>query len=246
MSKRLAGVFVFLLAALVPLAAHAAANSTIFIVVDPAAGRAYIPEGTVLPHGLQVRAQPFVMAKALRHVRPVAAVRKLQGPPLVFQYAPEEHFAQARKQYEQQHGRQGRLQTNDVGCVDIYVSGSNSGPRWTYYDGFTLTFCGETNKTVGYSYLWQFTATGDWTDDDEYIDPWVAINDDNHNYYCFYEQYGYGSPSCSTSNTTQWTNTGCTDWVHGYAQLYAIEYQDNYVPWYVGFSFQADMCTTFY
>ena len=229
----------------IPLAAHAASNSTIFVLVDPAAARAYIPEGTVLPHGFQVRAEPFVIANGLRHARPAAGPKRLHSAPLVFQYAPAERFENARKQYEQRAGTR-RVQSNDVGCVDIYVSGSNSGPQWTYYDGFTLTFCGEVNKTVGYSYLWQFTATGDYTDDDEYADPWVAIDDDNHNYYCFYEQYGYGVPSCSTSNTTVWTNTGCTDWVHGYAQLYAIEWQQGYVPYYVGFSFQIDMCTTFY
>jgi hypothetical protein len=234
----------------ISLAANAAyaANGPIFILVDPVAGRAYVPQGTVLPQGLQVRAQPFIAYKALRHVRPsFTGKQQVQTPPLVFEYAPAERFEAARKQYEERHGAsQGRVQANSVGCVDTYVSGSNSGPRWTYYDGLNLHFCGEQDKTVGNSYAWEFTATGDWTDDDEYIDPYVAINDDNNNYYCFYEQYGYGSPSCTASNTTQWTNVGCTNYVHAYALLYAIEYQDYYVPYYVGFSFQIDSCTTFY
>src|SRR5947207_15830665 len=85
-----------------------AANRVIYVVVDPAAHRAYIPEGTALPEGLQIRAsviksnEPTAMPEVDRSFRlefaktmkakrsePVAA-------PLIFEYAPLARFETAR------------------------------------------------------------------------------------------------------------------------------------------------------
>ena len=251
----LVSLFVFGL----PLAAQA--NNVLFVVVDAKANRAYVPEGSVLPHGLQIRAEradaPSIMDRPdwrrglALPLRPALAQKRITAPAMVFEYAPAERFAEARRQYEAQHGpSSSRIKaTDDRYCLDVYVTQQNTGIYGTYTNGLTATFCGPYNTVVGNAYLWEYIVTGDYSDDDIYINPYVGISDDNNHYNCYDEYYYSGDlGQCTASNTTVWTNTGCTDNVYLYGQLYVIEYmpQDPYHDSYVGFNLQVTFCTTFY
>ena len=79
-------------------------------------------------------------------------------------------------------------------------------------------------------------------------DPAVGIYDLNNNFNC-YDAYQYSGDlgQCTASNTTVWTNTGCTNHVHGWGLLYVIEYtNDPYHDNYYGFNFEVDWGTAFY
>src|SRR5438270_12500454 len=78
------------------------------IVVDLNAHRAYVPYGTVLPSGIQVRVARRVPKRFSKFVTDAAMdtslapnggehVFLLSQPPLVFEYASESRFAESRK-----------------------------------------------------------------------------------------------------------------------------------------------------
>ena len=248
-------------ASLAVVASAQAGNRVLYVVVDPAAHRAYVPEGTVLPEGLRIRASavesrestamPEIdrsfrngLAKSLNAKRSPSAVA-----PLIFEYASAERFEAARRQYEATHHTSGGLghpAPNYDYCYDVYVTQQNTGIYDTYTNSLTSTFCANYNTVVGYSYPWSFTVTGDWTDKDNRIDPGVGIYDDNNNFNC-YHAYNYDYLSCNATATTVWTNTGCTNHVHAWGLLYKIEYtNDPYHDNYLGFELDIDNCTTFY
>jgi len=116
----------------------------------------------------------------------------------------------------------------------------------TEADWVTLK-CGNYNTVVGYPYPWSFTVTGDYTFKDNSIDPGVGIYDLNNNFNCYHE-YQYDNLQCTATNTTVFTNTGCTNHVHAWGLLYVIEYtneqygHDNYLAFWI----DIDNCTTFY
>lgn len=255
-------LLVCLVVAGLPLAAQAATNAVLFVLVDPQTNRAYIPEGTVLPAGFQVRAERATVERPLfidkrdwrgarvpRLAKP--SPKRLTGPAMVFEYAPAERFEQARRQYEAKYGvGSSRIKANDDQyCQSFYVTQQNTGIYGTYTNGLTGTFCGWTNTIVGNSYLWEFTAIGDYSDDDIYVNPAVGIYDDNNNYNCYDEYYYSGDTgSCTASATTQKTGTFCTNNVHVWGLLYIIEWmpQDPYHDNYLGFNLQLSFCTGFY
>jgi hypothetical protein len=261
MSKRLVVALFAVFALAVQM--HAA-DRVIYVLVDPAAHRAYIPEGTVLPEGLQIRTRALTssgdtvlpeidrsfrlnFAKALNAKRSETAA----APPLVFEYAPASRFEKARQRYEVKHrtaGGLGHPVANSDYCYDVYASQENTGLYGTYTDGITSTFCGNYNTVVGYAYPWSFTVTGDYSDKDNRIDPAVGIYDLNNNFNC-YDAYAYGGDlgQCNATATTVWTNTACTNHVHAWGLLYYIEYtNDPYHDNYLGFELDIDNCTTFY
>jgi hypothetical protein len=244
-------------------ASAARANHVVYVLVDAAANRAYIPEGTVLPPGLQIRARsvgavdpaalPEIDRSFRRSFAKAMGVKhgELPAAPLVFEYAPAARFAAMQKQYETKHpSASGGLHAAPLSdyCWDVYASQENTGIYGTYTDGITLTFCANYNTVVGYAYPWSFTVTGDFSDKDSRIDPAVGIYDLNNNFNC-YDAYQYSGDlgQCTASNTTVWTNSGCTNHVHGWGLLYVIEYtNDPYHDNYLGFELDIDICTTFY
>jgi len=242
--------------------AASAANRVIYVLVDPVANRAYVPEGTVLPNGMQVRAQAVKspdavafpeMDDSLRHsfAKMTNAKRAaLRTPPLVIEYAPAERFEAAKQRYQEKHPQAaaGRLTENYDYCFDVYASQENTGIYGTYTDGITLTFCANYNTVVGNAYPWHFTVTGDYSYKDNYINPAVGIYDQNNNFNCYDEyQYNFDLGQCTAENTTVWTNSGCPNYVHGWGLLYVIEYtNDPYHDEYVGFNLDIGLCCTFY
>jgi hypothetical protein len=248
-------LFVCLLAAGFPIVAHA--HDAILVIADPANNRAYIPEGTILPPGLEVRAQRTGIRRLVngKVERPIdlsaQGFKRLTTPPLVFEYAPAERFDEVRKRYEAQQvaRRSPRVKaTSHDGdaCQHFYVSGSNTGVYGTYTNGFTSSYCpppGGGQRVVGQSYLWQFVAIGDYSDDDQYISPYVAIGDNNGNFSCFNDTVF----SCTASATTPWSGYFCQNTVYTSAVLYVIEYApQNQYDYYVGWNFQINHCTGFY
>lgn len=255
MFRRHGLLFVSLLVAGLPLAAQAADN-VIFVLFDAKQHRAYIPEGTVLPQGLQLRAERIGAERAaprgprtmLRMITPTPKTR-IAAPPLVFEYAPAARFEQARKQYEARNpSRPSRIKAHeDRACTDVYVTASNTGIYGTYSDGLTGRFCAPTTTVTGNSYLWEFFVIGDYSDDDFRINPYVSIGDIDGNFTC-YDEYLYSGDtgSCGASAVTQKTGYFCQDTVTAFGQLYVIEYtNDPYHDNYLGFNLEIDFCTDF-
>lgn len=268
MTGRRTWMFVCLLIAALPLAAHEKRN-VILILIDTEANRAYIPEGTVLPPGLNgIRAEKTVLdVDTVSRLRPGRAnkgedarearvalasdarARLKAGPPLVLQYAPEERFTEIRQRYLAQAAKRSPVASDSHrSCYDLYASDYRSGLQWTYYNDFTSTFClPSSGITSGNAYLWEFTATGGYTDDDQWISPYAYVDDQNGNFECFQEATGYTSPlSCTASETTVLLQQGCLNDVDTGATLYVIEYGPGYTEYYVGWSFLIDYCTYFY
>jgi len=242
----------------------AVAGDVLLVIIDREHQRAYVPEGSVIPPGMAIRAEALppmrgidVSARrgtAREHVNFLDRILKRpSGPPLIFEYAPAERFTQMRQRYEAQRElrkRQGRtIVANDtLTCYPTYATDSQTGYFGTYYHGFTSTFCVQTGGCgVGNNCEWGFGAEGDSTDDDEWVYPYAAVYDQNNHFNCNHTAYGYESPvACSVTNTTQLLQVGCLNTVHTVAQLYTIEYLQNYEPWYLGFTFDVSYCTYFY
>jgi|GEM_PF-3205070 len=237
-----------------------AGDRVLYVLVDAQHQRAYVPEGTVLPPGLKIRAEPLhfqtpsLMDGPLFHApHRGAAAKHLTSAPLVFEYAPSERFEVARQHYLAKHpastsgSHRAEPATDD--CFDVYVSDSQVGAYDTYYDGLTSRVCVPSGTLyVGYSYTWTFTVTGDYSDDDFRIDPYVGISDNDNNFNCFHAiTWGESGPTCSASATTQVTNTYCVNTVYTFGLLYKIEYtNDPYHDNYYGFVLEVDWCTAFY
>lgn len=263
MSSRLAALSLLVASFALPLFAK---NDVLLVIVDRQHQRAYIPEGSVVPPGMTIRvsALPPVradeMEAATRHAGARGRVdfldrllRRPSGTPLVFEYAPAERFTQVRQRYEAQrrqraeHGR--TLIANDtLTCYPTYLTDSPSGYYGTYYHGFTSTFCQQTNGCgVGNYCEWGFGSEADSTDDDSYVYPYAAVYDQNNHFNCSHVAYGYESPiGCAVTNTTQLLQIGVLNVVHTVAQVYTIEYLQNYEPYYVGSWFDIDYGTYFY
>lgn len=248
MLRRSLLVVVCFLVASMPLAAYG--ERVLYVLVDTEHHRALIPEGSVLPAGLQIRMEraPANFAGPLLH-DPHRAMgskhQRITSPPLVFEYAPIERFEAARVHYAATHHR---ADTADS-CFSVYVSDSQVGVYDTYYDGLTSTACGPSGSWIpGNSYLWSFTVTGDYSDADPRIGPYVGISDNDSNFYCYHPLiFNESYPSCSASATTLLTNTYCVNTVYTYGLLYKIEYtNDPYHDNYYGFNFEVDWCTAFY
>lgn len=267
MSGRRIALFVCLMLLALPLLAHE--KKVILVLVDHENNRAYIPEGTVLPAHvtMNVRAERRVLdasevaqlradrdggrgvARAPRLEKAAMARLKTKAP-LVLQYLPEARFADARRNYEAQQAKLPRSPVqadSHMQCFDTYVSNYASGLQWTYYNGFTSTFCQSAHGiSVGYSNPWEFRATGDYSDVDSTISPFVYVDDQNNNFQCMDYFAWPGDGSCSTANNTVLLQQGCLNDVDTGSQQYVIEYGNNYEPYYVGWGFLVDYCTYFY
>jgi hypothetical protein len=241
------------------------AKDVLLVIVDRQNQRAYIPEGSVIPQGMTIRAGalPPQTAAEIETTRRAGArnradfldliLKRPSGTPLVFEYAPAERFTQVRQRYEAQHPQRpanGRtLVANYLSCSPaVYLTDSPRGYYGTYYHGFTSYFCSQTTPCNVNDYCeWGFIAEADSTDDDSYVYPYAAVYDQNNNYPCTHVAYGYESPlSCSASNTTQFRQVGFLNEVHTVAQVYTIEYLENYEPYYLGSWFDVGYGTFFY
>jgi hypothetical protein len=155
---------------------------------------------------------------------------------------------EVRKGYEAQIAKRRspvQAESSHQNCYDIYVQDDNSGMQGWYYNGFTSTFCSQSSGTqVGYPSTWEFRATGDYSDDDDHLVPYVYIADQLGNYNCYDEWPGDGS--CSDSAYTTLLQQGCLNVVDTGSEQYVIEYGQWYEPYYVGFTFFVDWCTFFY
>lgn len=242
------------------------ANDVLLVIVDREHHRALVPEGSVIPAGMTIRVEAMpargrTLEPSERHATQREhfsfmdkILKRPAGPPLVFEYAPVERFAQVRRQYEAQQarrqgtGRRTLVANANLTCYPIYATDSQTGYFGTYYNGFTSTFCSQTSGCgVGNNCEWGFGASGAYTDDDQWIYPYAAVYDQNNNFNCNHTAYGYESPvECSTTATTQLLQVGCLNTVHTVASLYVIEYLQNYDPYYLGFTFDVSYCTYFY
>ena len=254
-----------LLFAALPLLAHEQ-RTMIPVLVDAEANRAYIPEGTVLPVQMNFRFEKFRLNETeiaqLRadrdggkgNVRTVrgdrAATARLKAkPPLILQFAPAERFVQMRRNYEAQAAKRRPVVRTDSGhlqCFDFYVEDSAQGQYHEYSTGFTSVFCKQPTTYPGYVNYWEFHAIGGYSDDDQYIDPYAFVDDDNNNFGCF-DLYSWpGDGACTATNSTLLLQQGCLNDVDTGSLQYIIEYLPGYVENYLGFNFLVDYCTYFY
>lgn len=240
------------------------ARDVLLVIVDRQNLRAYIPEGSVIPPGMTIRVAtlPPRTAAEMEDTRRVGArnhvnfldqiLKRPSGTPLVFEYAPAERFVQVRQRYEaeskQQAANSRTLITNSLTCYPTYLTDSPTGYYGTYYHGFTSTFCQQSNGCgVGNYCEWGFGAEGNSTDDDSYVYPYASVYDQNNHFNCTHVAYGYESPmGCSVTNTTQLLQVGVLNVVHTVAQVYTIEYLENYEPYYLGSWFDVSYGTYFY
>src|SRR5436309_2339487 len=97
-------------------------------------------------------------------------------------------------------------------------------------------------------YNWSFIVTGDYSDSDGRISPYVGISSADNNYNCYHPIiYNESGPTCTASAYTQFTGNCCVNTVYTYALLYKIEYtNDPYHDNYYGFNFEVDWGTAFY
>ncbi|HEV7919512.1 MAG TPA: hypothetical protein VGR02_01850 [Thermoanaerobaculia bacterium] len=256
-----------LLAAALPLAA--ATHEPLLVLIDLPNHRALVPEGSVVPPGMTFRAEPLqgrdrTLDPSERRSGPrlegsllTHNLRRLLTPPLTIEYAPAERFVQARQNYDMRvkkaaerrdgHGLISVAHTAD-NCFPTYIQDSKTGVYGTYYNGLTSTFCQQSSGIANYAYLdWSFTASGDYSDDDEYIDPYALVWDDNNHFRCVQYAVGYTSPvECTASNHTQLLQVGCLNTVSTSAVLYTIEYLSGYQPNYLAYVISTDYCTYFY
>ena len=268
MPRSLVSLFLCLVVTLAAVAAHAE-DHVLFVLVDVKQHRAYVPEGSVLPPGLAIRAEktatrlgagPFGELGRRTPGRlgspATPALKRPAGPPFVFEYAPVERFEHARAQFEAKKrssptsdgGRLGGVKASeDRICNYIYVTDVNTGVYGSYTNGFTALFCRPSSTTPGNAYLWEFSAIGDYSDDDQFINPYAWIHDLNNHFNCYKEVYWSGDDaSCTASATTTLLQSGCLNTVYTVGVLYIIEWLPGYEANYLGYSFYIDFCTFFY
>jgi hypothetical protein len=243
MTGRRIWLFVCLLAIALPLFAHE--PEVMLVRVDLEKNRAYVPEGTVLPPGLEVRAAAISLPQRtapieLRHGGERSFLVKAHADllsrrsPLVFEYAPAETFAGTRERYEQFKAHQAAssgpsAQSHYGGCGTTYYDVQNTGYyNDTYYSWFATKQC---IAYQGYYAAWYTYGTTAAAEDDGYV--WVY--DDTNAFTCDDNYPGYRERSCETENYRSY-NASSTNKVHHGGQSYHIEYLQNYEPWYVGFS----------
>lgn len=260
-TRRIVLVLLLCLAAF-PLVSHAATREPLLGIVDLANHRVLLPEGSVLPFNMEFRAERLRgphrgIADRQKGVQ-IESLRTSLTLPLKVEYAPAERFVQVRQRYDQQEAKKAEARRNGRHlmpatntadhCFPTYFEDSETGYYGTYYNGFTSTFCQQSSGIQNYAFLdWSFTASGAYTDDDEWVYPYAYVWDNNNNFRCQYNAYGYVSPvECTASNHTQLLQVGCLNSVTTAAQLYTIEYLNNYEPYYLGYSFSLTYCTYFY
>jgi hypothetical protein len=212
------------------------------ILADITAHRAYIPFGTVLPPGLEVRVKVSRTSGALNsRRRSVVEKQVADEQPLVFEYAPESRFEEARKHNPRNlvtRSQQLRPKTlDDRICYPISLETTAEGVAGTYYAWFDFNQC--TNNP--------FPQNGILTDDyTAYTYPedetQAQINDDRGHYACWDTSNGYSSTSCNVSYTGHFTNPITCNHVIATGYARHIEWLDNYVPNYLGFFFDVRAC----
>lgn len=253
-------LFVCLLIAALPLAAHE--RKVTLVMIDVEANRAYIPEGTVLPPGLSLRTEKTVLdretfevlrANASREGRAMQRATKTRleaKPPLIFEYAPADRFDAIRKNYEAYVAkRRSRVQTNSHQfCWDTYSEATQQGVYGQYAAAFVSTYCWPSSSTVvGQAYEHEFRAEGEYSDKDWTISPRVWVDDLNGNFNCYDEwDYPGDTGQCSASATTVLGNTSCLNEIDVGSLQYVIEYLDGYIENYLGFNFLHQYCVQFY
>jgi hypothetical protein len=240
-------VFAFAL----PLIAHE--PPVTLVIVDAQNNRAYIPEGTVLPEGMVVRATqtrmplhstPVELRRGERSFAVKAAADLLsKRPPLVFEYAPAEKFIQTRERYEELKAAQAaagpEAQSHYGGCATTYYDVQNTG-YWgdTYYSWFATKRC---IVYQGYYAGWYTYGTSAGSTDEGHV--WAY--DDTNGFTCDDNYPGYRERSCETENYRSW-NPNSTNKIHHGGQTYVIEWLQNYEPWYVGFSLNVEYTVPHY
>ena len=255
MIRRRIALCACLLFAVVPMLAS---ENLILVRIDAKAKRAYIPEGTILPGRLLLRAakvrlapvehpagDPDVLPNGPSLLRQSNAVRRLPmkrlaaEDTLVFEYAPSATFDGMRAHYAARAPKnKSRLQTDhDRSCSTIYMQDESEGLYGTYYAGFESTACSPAHGPfIPYNYyLYDFTATGYWADEG-----FVYVNDLNDNYDCQDSYPDSGTLTCTGSEVAQYWGSNTVETGGSFSY---IEYQANYEPWYVGFYFESTWYT---
>jgi hypothetical protein len=238
MSGRRIWLFVCLLAAAVPMLA---ADNLILVRVDTKANRAYIPEGTVLPQGLAIRAKkepigPVTLDRGgMRAPREIAPKRLEPKNTLIFEYAPAETFAAMRERYVAKQAREKnpRLTPHNQSCGTVYVDDEAEGYYGTQYGSFSSTICmpAQGPFVTGTYYPVDYTAQAEsWADEG-----WVAVWDANNRFTCQDNYAVYGLSCTAGSNVRFWSYSNTITTAGSFS---VIEYLQNYEPWYTGFSFE--------
>ena len=223
------------------------------IVVDLNAHRAYVPYGTVLPPGMQVRVARAVRrqhaklfdaeaieSSSLPKITEGKSILRAQAP-LVFEYAPESRFEESRKHARGANattGGGGRLRIVPLSryCSVTTVSVESDGQYGPEYALFDSTFCFTTGIQPGQSDTQDFTAYTYAQDE-----TWAHVTDDLGNYQCFNAPNGYSVAQCTASHTSV-LQTHCVNSVYseGFARHY--EWQDNWIFSPVDFFFSVSYC----
>lgn len=251
--------FRYLLAAapFIALAASAQPHATgrLEILVDLKANRAYIPLGTILPPGLEVRAGvrrsssitadlPLTAEKSLDEQSQRESVAGGVPQPstsiLVFEYAPEARFEASRKyrrELETTRSLQLRPAPLTRDCYPITTTVEAEGIAGTYYEIFDSTGCSEI--VSGY------TIADDWTLYTYPQDETAAyIFDDRGHFSCSDTPYGYQSASCTTAYTGTIHFSPPFNRLHMIGFARHVEWMDDYVPNYVDFFFDMTFLET--
>jgi hypothetical protein len=231
----------------VPLFAHE--RKVFHVIVDPAANRAYIPEGTVLPAGMQLRASVKVMpVDGFALQRPRAGERVFEAKkqsamtrqlrPLVFEYAPAERFNEVRARVEQRRRESGRdagADSHNGGCATYHFYIDGTGMHGTYTTEFIALDCDPGVRTVGQYGWWTYGAMAA-AEDDGY----VFVFDDNGNYVCDDSGGGYRTRSCEAESYQQWAGAPVNN-IHFGWHTALIEWLEGYQPNYVWFNLEASV-----
>lgn len=257
MIRRRMALFVCLLFAALPTFAS---ENLILVRIDMKAKRAYIPEGTILPGRVLLRAakvrlprgeRPADDRDALSDGRSVLlrsnAVRRLPmkrltaEDTLVFEYAPSATFDAMRAHYAARAPKKNSpvQATHERSCTTIYMQDESEGLYGTYYAGFEATGCSPAHGPfIPYNYyLYDFTATGYWADEG-----FVYVDDLNDNYDCQDDYPDSGTLTCTGSELAQYWGSNTVELGGSFSY---IEYQANYEPWYVGFYFESTWYTAY-
>ena len=213
------------------------------ILADLTAHRAYIPFGTVLPPGLEVRVKASRASGAFINWkrRSVVEKRLSEEEPLIFEYAPESRFEEARKHKPRNLVAQSQRLIPKVLdariCYPVSLETTAEGVAGTYYAWFDFNQC--TNDP--------FPQNGILTDDytaytypQDETEAWVY--DDRGHYSCSGTSDGYNSASCTVSYTGHFAYPITCNHVVAGGHARHIEWLDNYVPNFVDFFFEVRAC----
>lgn len=228
------------------------------ILVDPIAHRAYVPIGTVIPAGLQLRVWTHsgperAQGSWNREKRPwnpeklgtPQTSHAMQPPLLVFEYAPESRFEEARSHHpslaaaRSAHFKPAPLYDWGPYYYDITIGVQGvDGLYYMYFQaGISGTLSNTGPNTESYS-------AHTYPEDD--ASAGVASIFSNH-FSCYDSNNGdYGEAYCETSYTTTPANTDVcgVDLVAVYGTATHIEYLQDHVPNYLTAQFQIGFCSS--